>query len=60
MHFLRDLFLGAEEMGVVLGEAADARHAVEFAGLFPAINGAELREAHRQVAIASAAATRRS
>jgi hypothetical protein len=47
-----DLFLGAEEMGVVLREAADARHAVELAGLFPAIDGAELGEAHGQVAVA--------
>jgi hypothetical protein len=46
-----DLFLGAEEVGVVLGEAADAGHAVELAGLFPAIDGAELGEAHGQVAV---------
>ena len=38
-------------MGVVLGEAADAGHAAEFAGLFPAIDGAELGEAHGQVAV---------
>jgi hypothetical protein len=46
-----DLFLGAEEVGVVLGEAADAGHAVELAGLLPAIDGAELGEAHGQVAV---------
>ena len=51
MDFGSDLFLGAEEVGVVLGEAADAGHAVEFAGLFPAVDGAELGEAHGEVAV---------
>ena len=51
-HFRGDLLLGAEEVGVVLGEAADAGHAVELAGLLPAVDGAELGEAHRQVAVA--------
>ena len=46
------LLLGAEEVGVVLGEAADAGHAVELAGLFPAVDGAELGEAHGQIAVA--------
>ena len=46
-----DLLRGAEQMGVVLGEAADAGHAAEFAGLLPAIDGAELRESHREIAI---------
>ena len=38
-------------MGVVLREATDARHAVELAGLLPAVNGAELGETHREIAI---------
>ena len=45
-NFGRDLILGAEQMGVVLRKTTDPRHAVEFTGLFPAVNGAELREAH--------------
>jgi hypothetical protein len=53
-----DLFLGAEEMGVVLREAADAGHAVELAALLPAIHGAELGEAHGQVAVAAAGCRR--
>jgi hypothetical protein len=51
LDFGGDLVLGAEEVGVVLGEAADAGHAVEFAGLFPAIDGAELGEADGHVAV---------
>ncbi len=51
LDFGGDLLLRAEEVGVVLGEAAHAGHAVEFAGLLPAIHGAELGEAHGQVAI---------
>ena len=47
----RHLFFGAEQMRVILREAAHARHAVEFAGLLPPIDRAELREPHRQVAI---------
>jgi len=46
-----DLVLGAEEVGVVLGEAADAGHAVELAGLLPAVDGAELGEADGHVAV---------
>ena len=46
-----DLLGRAEEMGVVLSEAADAEHAVEFARLLVAIDGAELGEPHRQVAV---------
>src|SRR5690606_27073132 len=52
LDFAGDLFFGAEEVGVVLREAADAGHAVEFAGLFPAIHGAELGEAHGEIAVA--------
>jgi hypothetical protein len=47
-----DLFLGAEEMGIVLREAAHAGHAVELTALLPAIHRAELGEAHRQIAVA--------
>jgi len=38
-------------VGVVLGESADTRHAVEFARLFPAVDRAEFGEADRQVAV---------
>ena len=38
-------------MGVVLCKAADAGHTAEFAGLFPAVNGAELRQSNREVAV---------
>ena len=51
-EFLLDLLRRAEEMGIVLREAADAEHAVEFARLLVAINGAELGQPHRQVAVA--------
>ncbi len=50
-HFGGDLLFGAEQMGVVLRESADAGHAVELAGLLPAINRSELREPHGQIAI---------
>ena len=39
-------------MRVVLGEAPDAGEAVEFTGLLVAVDGSELSEAHRQVAVA--------
>ena len=58
-HFGRHLLFGAEEVRVVLGEAADAGHAAEFAGLFPAIDGAEFGQADRQVAVAVLARWRR-
>ena len=51
-HFGGHLFLGAEEMCVILREAADAGHAVELARLLPAVNRAELRQTHRHVAVA--------
>ena len=47
-----DLLVGAEEVGVVLGEAADAGHAAELAGFFPTVDGAELGEADREIAVA--------
>ena len=46
-----DLLVGAEEVGVVLCEAADPGHARELARLFVAINRAELGQSQRQVAI---------
>jgi hypothetical protein len=39
-------------VGVVLGEAADAGHAVEFARLLPAVDGAEFRKSDREVPVA--------
>ena len=47
------LVFGAEQVRVVLGEAAHAGHAVQLARLLEAIDGAELRQPHRQVAIAA-------
>jgi hypothetical protein len=41
----------AEEVRIVLGEAADAGHAVQFARLLPAVHRAELGQTHRQVAV---------
>ena len=48
-----DLLGRDEQVGVVLGEAADAGHAGQLAGLLEAIDGAELGEPHRQVAVAA-------
>ena len=48
----RDLFGGAEDVRVVLGERAHAHHAVQRAGRFVAMTFAELAEAHGQVAVA--------
>ena len=39
-------------MGVVLGEAADPRHPVQFARLLEAVHRAELRQPQRQLAVA--------
>ena len=41
----------AEQVGVVLGEPAHPGHAAEFAGLLPAIDGAELGQPNRKVAV---------
>ena len=49
--FGRELLLGAEKMRIILREPAHARHASQLAALLPAIHGAELRQAHRKVAI---------
>ena len=40
-----------KEMRVILREAANAGHAADFAGLFPAVDGAEFGETHRHVAV---------
>ena len=53
IDFRCELVFGAEQVRVVLGEAAHAGHAAEFAGLLPAIDRAELGQAHGQVAVAA-------
>ena len=50
-NFLVDLVFRAENVSVVLRKAAHAGQPVEFAGLFPAVNGTELGEAHGQLAV---------
>jgi hypothetical protein len=47
-----DLIGGAEEVGVVLGQSANAEHAVEFARLLVPVDRSEFRQPHRQIAIA--------
>ena len=47
-----NLVLGAENMGIVLGEAAHPHQAVQRAGLLVAVTGAELGQPQRQVAVA--------
>ena len=51
-HLGLDLVLGAEDVAIVLGEAAHAHDAVQRAGRLVAVAGAELAIAHRQVAVA--------
>ena len=51
-HFFCHLVFANKEMRVILREAANAGHAADFAGLFPAIDGAEFGEAHGHVAVA--------
>ena len=52
---LADLFLhlvlGAENVGIILGESTNARQTVEFAALLVAVNRPKLRQTHRQIAI---------
>ena len=48
-----DLRRHAENVGIVLGEAADAQQAVEHAAALVAIDGAELRETDGKVAVAA-------
>ncbi len=45
------LVLGAEDVGIVLSESANACHAAEFARLLVAIHRAEFGQAHGQLAI---------
>ena len=58
--FVFDLVRSAEDVRVVLGEAADAKESVEHAGALVAVDGAEFAEPHRQVAIAALAVGDRS
>ena len=51
--FRFDLLRRDEQMGIILREAAHAGHAVQFAGLLVAIDGAELGQADGQIAIAA-------
>ena len=44
-----DLLRRAEDVGVVLGEPADAEQAVQFAALLVPVDGAELREANGEL-----------
>ena len=55
LNFLFDLLRHAEDVRVVLREAAHAQQAVQHAGALVAIHGAELGQAHRQIAIAAQA-----
>ena len=50
-HLVGDLVLGAEDVRVVLGEAAHAHEAVQRAVRLVAVAGAELGQAERQVAV---------
>ena len=50
--FALELVGRAEQVRVVLREAADADHPVEFAGLLEAVHRAELRQPQRQIAVA--------
>ena len=51
-HRLRpNLVLGAEDVGIVLGEGADAHDPVQRPGGLVAVAGAELGQPHRQLAI---------
>ena len=46
------MLFGAEQVGIILREAAHAGHAAEFAGFFPAVDGAEFGQPYGQIAIA--------
>ncbi len=46
-----DLVLAAEDVAVVLGEPAGPEHPVDDAGALVAVDGAELGDAHRQLAV---------
>ena len=51
-----ELVLGAEDVAVVLGEAADPHHPVQGARPLVAVDGAELEQTQRQLAVAALAA----
>ena len=53
LHFLFDLLRHAENVRVVLGEAAHAQQAVQHARALVAIDGAQLSQPHGQLAIAA-------
>ena len=46
-----DLLRSTEDVSIILGEAADAEQAVHYAGTLVAVHGAQLSQAHRQIAI---------
>ena len=52
LHLRGYLLLGAEEMRVILSEAAHAGHAIQLSRLLPSVDGSELRQPHRQIAVA--------
>ena len=52
LHLGLHLLVGAEDVGVVLREAADPRHAAEFARLLVAVDRAKLGQPQRQVLVA--------
>ena len=52
-EFLLDLVRRAELVRVVLGQAPDAQHSVEFTGLLVTVHGAELGQPHRQFTVAA-------
>src|ERR1035437_5950382 len=54
-YFVFNLVRGAEDVRVVLREAADAEEYVEHAGALVAVDGAELAKPHREVAVAALA-----
>ena len=55
----RQLLLGDEQMRVVLGKAAHPGHAAQFTRLLPAIDGAELGQPDRHLAVAARLAGQR-
>ena len=49
MDFILELILPKKKVSVVLGEASDPSHAVEFSGLFPTVYGSEFGKPDRKV-----------
>ena len=52
LHLPLHLLVGAEDVGVVLGKAADPRHAAEFTRLLVAVDRAKLGQPERQLLVA--------